>query len=336
MPHLLPMPPYPWQQSQWDSFVSLLEQERLAHALLIAGPEGLGGLALARAMGQFLLCKAPIGPLACGRCKDCLLLESETHPDLLCVQPEGTSSAIKVDQIRQVTEFMSKTAQQGGRKVIFLAPAEAMNLNAANALLKSLEEPTAQTFLLLVSPEPSRLLATIRSRCAKLTLTAPVEGDAIAWLNQVGLAEAGHLLADAGGQPLKVQQWFEDDFVSHRTRLGRDLQEVADGKRSPLSVAKTWLEHEPRQLLDCLLLWVQNAVKRQQAASAQNDLASEAGIAERLQNVPSQLLFRYWEKLLQTKKELQSQNNPNLELLLDELLLGWVALVERGRGMEPR
>ena len=331
MPHLLAMPPYPWQQSQWDSFVTLLEQERLAHALLIAGPEGLGGLTLARAMGQFLLCKAPIGSVACGKCKDCLLLESETHPDFFSVQPEGTSSAIKVDQIRQVTEFMSKTAQQGGRKVILLAPAEAMNINAANALLKSLEEPTAQTFLLVVSPEPSRLLATIRSRCAKLTLTAPADKEAVEWLTQVGLADSGHLLADAGGQPLKVQQWFEEDFVTHRTRLGQELQELAEGHKSPLSVAKAWLEHEPIQVLDSMLLWVQNAVKQQQAASSQDTPGPEGGIIELLQGVPSQLLFRYWERLTQTKKELLSQSNPNLELLLDELLLGWVALVGRGR-----
>lgn len=329
------MPPYPWQTPLWQRVVDWVERDRLAHALLVAGPGGLGGLPLAQAMAHYLLCNAPMGPLACGKCRGCQLFASETHPDLFTVQPEAPSNAIKVDQVRQLTEFMSKTAQQGGRKVILLSPAEAMNMSAANALLKSLEEPTERTYLLLVSPEPSRLLATIRSRCAKLLLTAPPRQEALEWLTKVGVADAAELLADAGGEPLKVQRWFEQDFVAQRARMLSDLEELTNGRRSPLMIAKSWLEMQPVEVVDSLLVWVQAIIRSQQAGQeAETDLKHEA--FQPLMRVPAQVLFRYWEKLAQTKKELLSQNNPNQELLLDELLMGWAALTAQSAGARPR
>lgn len=317
------MPPYPWQQALWDSFVGWMEKERLAHALLIGGPEGLGGLAMAQAMAHYLLCHAPMGPIACGKCRGCQLVVSETHPDLQVLQPEGTSALIKIDQVRQMTEFLTKTAQQGGRKVVVLAPAEAMNHNAANALLKNLEEPSKDTFLLLVSPEPSRLLATIRSRCAKLTLTVPQADQAAAWLEKAGISSVEQLLADAGGEPLKVQRWYEQDFPAQQERMQQDLEDLTAGKRSPLGIAKAWLEYGPVEAVDSLIVWVQSAIKRNQTGVAE---VSRHKVAGTLSGVPAQLLFRYRDKLIHCKKQLLSQNNPNLELLLDELLLDWAAM----------
>ena len=329
---LQPMPPYPWQQSLWENFVSWVEQERLAHALLIAGPEGLGGLALARAMAQYLLCNAATGPLACGKCRSCQLIDSETHPDLFAVQPEAPSTAIKIDQIRQLSGFIGKTAQQGGRKVVIIAPAEAMNINAANALLKNLEEPAGRTHMLVVSPEPSRLLATIRSRCAKLVLTAPQGDEALHWLTQAGVTDAEQLLMHAGGEPLKVQRWFEQDFSAQQDRMRKDLEELASGQRSPLAVAKAWLDFRSVEAVDCLLIWVQQAIKHHQVGQGAIGRVAEVHSFNRwLAGVPVQLLFRYWDKLTHTKKELLSTNNPNPELLLDELLIGWAALCRQGR-----
>ncbi len=330
------MPPYPWQQTLWDNFITWDSQGRLAHALLIAGPEGLGGLALAKAMAQFLLCNAPRDSVACGKCRGCQLMAGQSHPDLLLVEPEASSTAIKIDQVRQVTEFIAKTAQQGGRKVVLLAPAEAMNINAANALLKSLEEPAGQTHLLVVSQEPSRLLATIRSRCTKLILTAPNEPDALAWLTQMGIPDAAQMLRHAGGEPLKVQRWFEKDFAAQQASMQKDLAAIASGNRSPMAIAKAWLEYLPVEVVDCLLMWVQDAVSVRQAGShapeADEKTANAVGC---LTDVPLQLLFRYWDKLAHSKQEMLSKNNPNIELLLDELLMGWAALCRQavpGRG----
>jgi DNA polymerase-3 subunit delta' len=322
------MPPYPWQRGLWEQFVGWVERERLAHALLISGPTGLGGLALARAMGQYLLCNAPTGPLACGKCRGCQLFASETHPDFFVVQPEGTASVIKVDQVRELTGFISKTAQQGGRKVVMLTPAEAMNMSAANALLKSLEEPTANTFLLLVSPESSRLLATIRSRCAKMHLTPPKPEQALDWLAKVGVTDAAaQLLAEAGGEPLKVQRWFEEDFPAHRQRMSQDLGAIASGQRSPLAVAKAWLEKDLIEIIDCMMVWVQAAVKQRESRAPTE--YGDFDVISQVAGAPTPLLFRYLDKLAQSKKELQSQSNPNQELLLDELLMGWASMASR-------
>lgn len=318
-----PMPPYPWQQPLWDSFVGLVSQERLAHALLISGPEGLGGLALGKAMSHYLLCNAPTGPLACGKCRSCMLIGSKSHPDLFVVQPEESSSAIKIDQIRALTEFVSKTAQQAGRKIVLLAPAEAMNANAANALLKSLEEPAGRTHLILVSPQPSRLLATIRSRCAKLVMNAPGQDQALEWLDSAGVPNAEPLLAAAGGEPLKVLRWFEQDFPAQQARMRKDLEELGAGHRSALAIGKAWLEFGAVDMLDCLLVWVQTAIKQKQQPQTN---AADDSLVEILSAVPVTLLFRYLDKLTHSKKEVLSQNNPNLELLLDEVLIGWAAL----------
>ncbi len=326
---LQPMPPYPWQQSLWENFITWVGQDRLAHALLITGPEGLGGLALAGAMAQYLLCNAPTGPLACGKCRGCQLVGSDTHPDLNIVQPEAPSTAIKIDQVRQLTEFIGKTAQQGGRKIVILSPAEAMNANAANALLKSLEEPAGRTHLLVVSPEPSRLLATIRSRCAKLALTAPQQAVALEWLAQAGITGAEQLLAHAGGEPLKVQRWYEQEFTAQQDRMRKDLEDLSAGTRSPLAVAKGWLDFRPVEAVDCLLIWVQESIVRSQTQTDGVDRNAD-DLGRCLSGVPTQLLFRYWDKLTHTKMELLSQNNPNLELLLDELLIGWSALCQQG------
>src|SRR5690606_18188179 len=142
---ILPMPPYAWQQAQWADFHTRVRNNNIPHAFLLAGQEGFGAEGLAMAMGQYMLCLSPTDTLVCGKCKGCLLLDAGTHPDLLVVCPEEGGKQIKVDQIREVSRFVANTAQQGGYKIIVLQPAEAMNINAANALLKNLEEPAGKT-----------------------------------------------------------------------------------------------------------------------------------------------------------------------------------------------
>ena len=170
---------YPWQQSLWQQ---LAGRSQHAHAYLLHGPAGIGKRALAERLMARLLCLSPSGLDACGSCKSCHLLAAGTHPDNFVLEPEEADKPIKVDQVRELVDFVVQTAQLGGRKVVLLEPAEAMNLNAANALLKSLEEPSGNTVLLLISHQPSRLLPTIKSRCVQQACPLPSEAMSLAWL----------------------------------------------------------------------------------------------------------------------------------------------------------
>src|SRR5690606_8384794 len=145
----------------------------LPHAILLVGPQGIGLQALATAMGEYLICPLPFEGHACGQCKACRLLQAGSHPDLNAIVAEGTGKTIKIDQIRAMMEFTATTAQQGGRRVILITPAEAMNRNASNALLKGLEEPGENCIFILVSEAPAQLLPTIRSRCRRFDVPLP-------------------------------------------------------------------------------------------------------------------------------------------------------------------
>ena len=141
--------PLPWQLEAWARLGQQVDEDRLPHALLVTGPAGIGKEHFARSVSARLLCGSPVSGTACGNCKSCTLLSAGSHPDLLDVQCEEGSRVIKIDQVRELIDFAGKTPAIGGRKVVLLGPAEAMNINAANALLKCLEEPSASTTLLL-------------------------------------------------------------------------------------------------------------------------------------------------------------------------------------------
>ena len=171
----------PWTQPVSDRIIQQYDKQRLGHALLLVGQEGVGKRLLLRELSQFLLCTdQQQGP--CGQCGSCHLFNAGSHPDLLMVEPEEKGKQIKIEQVRKVTEFVNTTAQRGHSKVVLLGPAEAMNVNASNALLKSLEEPSANITLLLYSHQPSGLLATIKSRCQQFPVYGPDFNQALTWL----------------------------------------------------------------------------------------------------------------------------------------------------------
>jgi DNA polymerase-3 subunit delta' len=318
---------YAWQAEQWQRLLQQRSDDKLPHAIMLAGPSGIGKLQFAQAHAQLLLCLSPVSGSICGRCKSCILSAAGTHPDLCVVRPEDGSRVIKIDQVRRLTEFVSKTSQQGGMKLIVIEPVEYLNINAANALLKSLEEPSAGTLLLLVSHVPSQVMATIRSRCQKIDFALPDKAAALEWLTPLsaGLADPSYLLACAGGAPVAARALMEGDQLDARQQLAQALVDIAKQQVSPLDVAAKLSKREPLDVLANIMQWLQMGI-RQQTEEADN----LEPVVLVLADVPQMTVFRFWDKLVVVKRQLLSMANPNKQLLLEELLLDWQALAKQG------
>jgi len=216
---------FPWLTDHWSFFLQRLERDKLAHALMIEGPTGTGKTSLARAMVARLLCREEQDS-ACGHCRSCQVLAGSAHPDYFDLQPEEDSEVIKVDQVRALIAKLDLTTSISERKVAYIHPAEAMNAAAANALLKSLEEPAGNTVLILVSDNPARLPVTIRSRCQTITVTQPDPAIVSDWL-QKSSGKPANLVIDAlqaaGGSPLRAARYLDspelDAFAQVRSGL---------------------------------------------------------------------------------------------------------------------
>lgn len=326
-----PALPYPWQQGIWQSFYQQLQDDRLPHAIMLAGPAGLGKRHLARVLAQYVLCQSPRSESACGRCKSCELNRAATHPDWLQVTPEEPGKAIRVDDIRALAEVQGKTAQQGGYKVVTLQPAEAMNVNAANALLKTLEEPAAKTLLLLVSDAPSAVLPTIRSRCQIRTLAVPPAEQSLHWLTPLVSGtdyNARELLAMARGAPLAARDLMQGDELEKRAQWLADVAKLTLGQVDAVALAGEWQRGDVAAQVNWLLGWLHDLACWQVGAPVTQFEALDPAFTGALKNISPALLHRYQEKLLSCKQRLASGANPNKQLLIEELLMDWGVLLK--------
>jgi DNA polymerase-3 subunit delta' len=258
------------------------------------------------------------------------LNKSQTHPDLVWLEPEEEGKAIKVDQVRELTESLSKTAQQGGYKVVIIEPAEAMNGNSANALLKSLEEPAANTLLVLVTHSPSSVLPTIRSRCQLRKFPMPRAEQVLHWLSPLlagSNAKADTLLVAARGAPLTALALLQGDALEQREQVLQQFVRLSLGQISAIELAAQWHSGDVHGFMEWFLGLLHSIARwRVGGEDAQMEQAPVEW-RERLSNLNLPLLHRYIEKILLSKKQLLSGSNPNKQLLLEELLLDWGALL---------
>jgi DNA polymerase-3 subunit delta' len=331
----------PWHR---ELAAAMLQQRaRWPQALLIAGRRGLGKRALALHFARALLCEAPLaGGDACGVCPGCLYVAAGAHPDLRLIEPlildeEGNVTlvdAITVDRIRELTLFTQLSTHRRRAKVAVIAPAETMNAAASNALLKTLEEPPDDTYLMLVSHQSERLPPTIVSRCRRLPVPEPDSRTAAAWLSAQGVADADRVLAQAGGAPLLALDLADptlqrecDGFLSELERPER-LSPVAIGARFDAAA-----KDERKALLAAAVYWLMTWTA---------DLASVvsggpprfhpqrrdalASLAARVARVP---LFRYYQSLLRQRALLTHPLQPRL--VAEALLIEYRDLFARGR-----
>jgi DNA polymerase-3 subunit delta' len=278
---------YPWNDDLWSTLTQ--QFERLPHALLLHGRPGLGKHAFAVQLAQALLCARPQAGAACGECQSCRLFIAGTHPDMHVLQPEAiaesaeelggqyaarypasdkkrerASADITIYQIRSLIEDAQTRPFVGNRKVVLLSPAEAMNINAANSLLKLLEEPPLGSMLLLVTSHLARLPATIRSRCSHILFKSPARSAGLAWLQSRagGKAEsATGLLELAGGAPLLAKSLIEEGFPEIRAGLLKDLDDLRSGREEPVACAARWKGVGTRHCLGLLHGFVSDLIK---------------------------------------------------------------------------
>lgn len=307
-PGLSPQQVLPWQREHWQQLLGLLVRDRLPHAVLLSGPQGLGKRYFAETLIQRVFCTSPLDDLACGQCKQCALYRSGTHPDFMRIEPESAGKAISINAIRQLSEFAVITAHQQGWKVALVAPVEAMTLNAANAFLKTLEEPRNKTLLVLIHDQLAPVLPTIRSRCRVLTQNLPSSSVVLPWLEeQLGGAvlSLDQLLVRAGGRPLRAFDFAQANMLEEIEKFEHLLEQVQAGTLAPISSAAAYEKHSLAELLE----WMVAYYSRELIRSARGGK----------QATPRQFLF--YDLILSTRKRLESKTNLNPQLILEELFL---------------
>jgi DNA polymerase-3 subunit delta' len=338
--------PYPWQQGAWQRIQQQIAQNKIPHALLLSGQQGIGKWHFAQSLANYLLCNSPKAELACGQCRSCQLLLAQTHPDKKIVVPEEPGKAIKIEQIRLLSNMVSKTAQQGGRKVILLGPVEQLNSNSANALLKSLEEPAGDTVLILFTHVQSAVMATIRSRCQLLPMSAPSTPVARQWLANLQIEDSETLLDLAGGAPLIARDMVDGDYLEHLHQFVKTLDlltSVSSGQTGApnISMAADYLPISLQHLTQWWLQIVHGLVTATDVVSADVGTLSDeadsglnisvyvARIKQAGRRLNKQWLFKFSDKLLLLRQQQLRGANPNMQLLIEELLLDWQVIVQR-------
>lgn len=247
----------PWQQEVLDKTLAIAAEDRLGHALCLVGPEKMGKLEVAQQIARALLCKTPrANKQACGECRSCVFIKAGTHPDFLNITYEANEKTgklftnIVIDQIRRLSQWFSLTPQFGGAQVAIVHPADGMNYAACNALLKTLEEPSQNRFLILVTDKPGSLPATIRSRCQRILFRLPEPADSLEWLKLRGYAAelAGPALGAARGHPGLALDWLEHGGLQMRREVQADMNAVSANKMSPIELAQRWLGDDQAEL----------------------------------------------------------------------------------------
>lgn len=344
---------HPWNQ---DKALRLIrDRARLSHALLLAGQKGLGKEAFSDWLAQVLLCARPESDgQACGKCQSCILFVAGTHPDMHVVQPESIyknaddrlaryalryppedksrdtkdSTVIRIDQIRALIASSQTRPQIAHCKVLILSPADSMNVNASNSLLKLLEEPPPDSFLILVAHRPSRLSATIRSRCTRLEFHVPDPGLARGWLQSqdVSAVEADLLLALAGGAPLEARTLADSGFLMQRADLHADMETLATGQGDALACAARWKSLGAERCLAWLQGWLADlAVLMLHAEPAH---LRNPDLRARLQPLEKRLhlneIFRYAESVARNRNLLGGSLDE--QLILEDTLIYWTEL----------
>jgi len=311
---------YPWLSGHWSFFSQRLEQDRLAHAVMIKGPAACGKMNLANAMVARLLCRENQSQ-ACGECRSCELLAGGAHPDYFELQPEEDSEVIKVGQVRNLIDKLNLTTSISARKVACIHPADCMNSAAANALLKSLEEPAGITVLILVSDNPGRLPVTIRSRCQTISVAQPDTRLVLDWLESSSGKPRDKIkaaLEAAGGSPLRAAYYLDSPELDAYGQVREGLATLLVRPGSVSVISGELNELNPADLWRWLSMCTGDVIKSIMAGAPVNWLPAESKLHDKA--------------LLQLQKQADINRQMSTtpvrgDLLLQDWLIRWAEQV---------
>jgi DNA polymerase III subunit delta' len=310
----------PWLERVLPALAAAHAAGRMPHALLIHAAAGTGGEALATWAAQLVLCSAREASGPCQRCAACRQVREQRHPDLLSVRPIEDSQQIRIEQIRELGAELALTSHQGGYKVAILAPADALNRFAANALLKTLEEPPARTLIVLVAAEPSRLPATLTSRCQRVRVQPPSRAQSLEWLQRTrGPGDWASVLDVIGEAPLAAAELDPGMVGRVRTEVARGLEELRAGSADPAAIAERWSRSELALRLGCIENWLTEHIRGGALAGAQDaELRARAHPARHESVMNTQALFRTLDGVRELRAALGT--GINRALVLESLL----------------
>lgn len=313
---------YPWQTAVWQRLQQARAREHLHHALLFSGAAGCGNEAFVQTLAQSLLCLQPDAEgNACGQCRSCQVFAAQAHPDFLPVGLLEDKQAILIEQVRALNHFLGLSRSYSPRRVALIYPAERMNVNAANSLLKSLEEPAVDTHIILLTAQAAALLPTIRSRCQLMHLPVPDTAEALAWLQTHQLQHPPEVLLEAAwGHPLAALELDTTDTLAHRQQWLEHLSACLQGTGNIAEIAAHWEKYDKVTLLDWQLAWLKQYCRQthsQQFLSGTNPSTLHALFAR----LKPQQAWSIYDQLIELKKLATHPLNPRA--FVEAMLVSW-------------
>jgi DNA polymerase-3 subunit delta' len=310
----------PWLKEPQQRMRAAFGAGRLPHSLLLLSVPGLGAEQLANWVTALALCESP-GERPCDVCASCRLLRSDTHPDVHAVRLEEDAQQIKIDQVRELIESLTLKSYRSGYKVGIIEGAEALNTNGANAFLKTLEEPSSDTVLIMIARPNHRLPATIASRCLRLSLRPPSPETAIAWLEARSPAarQWDAALALAGGAPLLAMQLDAEGLSALDADMRQSMLQLAEGSVDITLLSDRWLRSNP----GVRIAWLENWITQRVQASLGTETSHQTAEPVRL---PAALLkpkIRALFGLLDAARDVRrlASTGMNQQLALEALLV---------------
>lgn len=305
-----------WLSTEMAALSAAFRARRLSHAVLIHEAPGAGGDWLAKWLAQLVLCEQQTDA-PCGVCTGCARVSALQHPDLLWVRPLDESRQIRIEQVRELASELALTSHQGGYKVGVLTPADSLNRFAANALLKTLEEPPAQTLLVLVATQPSRLPPTILSRCQRVRVLPPTRAEAVAWLKATCGEQADwNVVLDALGEaPMLAAESDPRVVVEVAADVRRTLDEALAGTIDAVATAERWVRSELPLRLRCVELWLNEQIQQRAQRRVLQDSAGSAAVSvDPASHLHIQALFGLLERVREMRSSLDAPLNRGLAL----------------------
>ena len=320
--------PYPWQEKNWSDLMLQAEQNRLSHAYIISGPSGIGKFDFAHKFSKYLLCGSPINDLPCGECSDCIL-HNNAHPNLRILKPESEGSEIKVDQVRSLIEFFSMTGHSNRLKICLINEAHRLNINATNALLKTLEEPAGSSVILLCSSQLGLLSPTLKSRCQKFPIDIPSRKVSQSWLkaNIKKRVDPDILSRVSETCPLRLKELIETDclvkqdaFLTNFLNLLKGHAQVRDVINDAMSLGENHASYCLKQVLARgIVLFLSN--RESVPNSAEDNLTKILNGSSLTKRALALTLFQYYDQVNEAYEEIAFRyNNLNKQLIIESLI----------------